>query len=114
MEYKHSTASIVRPESSYSALPKHLLEDDDDHQLVMVTPRQLEIIQLVAEGATDRQIADTLSVSPRTVSNTLHRIYDRLGTSSRARLASLHARGRVKARPNGHAQRPTATRRHAH
>lgn len=87
--------------------------DDYDYRLFMVTPRQLEVIRLVAEGATDREIATILNVSPRTVSNTLHRLYDRLGTSSRARLASLHARGCVKPRPNGNAQRQTATVRHA-
>ncbi len=49
-------------------------------QLVMqphVTPRQLQIIQLVAEGLTYRQIGLALTISKRTVchhlSNALHR-----------------------------------------
>jgi DNA-binding CsgD family transcriptional regulator len=45
--------------------------------------RELEVLQLVARGMTDAEIADRLFVSPRTVSGHLQSIYNKLGISSR-------------------------------
>jgi DNA-binding CsgD family transcriptional regulator len=106
MEVKHGYAQVNRPESNVPVFPAHLRADRPDHPVVLVTPRQLEIIKYVADGATDRHIAVTLSLSTRTVSNTLHRLYDRIGASSRARLASLYAQGQVRTRPTSSARRP--------
>jgi hypothetical protein len=55
-----------------------------------------------------------LSLSPRTVSNTLHRVYDRIGVSSRARLAALYVKGLFAERPNGHARRQTSRTQQRH
>jgi DNA-binding CsgD family transcriptional regulator len=52
-----------------------------------VTRREREIASLVAEGLTNREIAGRLSVSPRTVDGHLERIFQKLGVSSRARVA---------------------------
>ena len=40
-----------------------------------VTPRQAEILQLVASGLSDKQIASRLGVSPRTIQSHLDRLY---------------------------------------
>ena len=64
-----------------------------------LTPRQFDIVTRVAKGFTDQQIADDLGISPRTVSNSLARIYDRIGTSGRVNLAVLHATGKLLLRP---------------
>lgn len=47
--------------------------------LERLTPRQREILQLVAEGFTTRQIAETLSVSVKTVETHRAQLMDRLG-----------------------------------
>jgi len=75
----------------------------------MLSPRQMEIVQFLPKGATDREIAEALSLSTRTVSNTLHRLYDRIGVSSRARLAAMCAQGELRERPNGHPRRQAST-----
>ena len=49
-----------------------------------LTPRQLEVLRLVAEGSTNREIADHLVISQHTVSRHLENIYAKLGVSSRA------------------------------
>lgn len=46
--------------------------------------RELEVLRLVAEGATDAQIARRLGLQPATVSKHLSRIYARLGVPNRA------------------------------
>jgi DNA-binding CsgD family transcriptional regulator len=54
-----------------------------------LTLRQRELAGLVAQGHSNRDIADHLSLSVRTVENHLHRVYAKLGVSSRAELAGL-------------------------
>lgn len=53
-----------------------------------LTRRELEVARLVAAGHTDRQIAETLFLSPRTVGVHLHHILRKLGLRSRAELAA--------------------------
>jgi DNA-binding CsgD family transcriptional regulator len=57
-----------------------------------LTARELEIAGLVAGGATNRQIAEALVISERTVGTHLSRIYAKLGISSRAALAAQRIR----------------------
>jgi LuxR family transcriptional regulator, maltose regulon positive regulatory protein len=50
----------------------------------LLTDRQREVLQLVAEGLSDQQIADRLVLSPHTVHRHVANIYTRLDCSSRA------------------------------
>jgi DNA-binding CsgD family transcriptional regulator len=56
-----------------------------------LTPQQLEIIYLAASGHTNREIANRLFLSPRTVSSHLYRSYPKLGISGRYQLRGLIA-----------------------
>lgn len=49
-----------------------------------LTPREVEIVQLVAGGLTNRQIADRLALSTRTVDAHLRSVYAKLGVKSRS------------------------------
>lgn len=49
-----------------------------------LTRRQAEILALVAEGRTNGQIAEALSISPRTVQKHLENVFGLLGVRSRA------------------------------
>ncbi|HEV7129708.1 MAG TPA: AAA family ATPase [Ktedonobacterales bacterium] len=51
-----------------------------------VSPREREVIRLVAEDLTNAEIAERLIISPRTVTTHLDRIYTRLGINSRTAL----------------------------
>ncbi len=58
-----------------------------------LTEREVEVLRLVAQGLTDKQVAEQLIVSPRTVQSHLYAIYSKLGVSSRTaatRLALEH------------------------
>ena len=54
-----------------------------------LTPRQREILALVAEGATDNEIACRLCLSSGYVSNQMKKIRQRLGACSRAHAVAL-------------------------
>ena len=53
-----------------------------------LTRRELEVAALVARGMTNQQIAQALVISVRTAEGHVQRILDKLGSSSRARIAS--------------------------
>ncbi|MBV8952388.1 MAG: FHA domain-containing protein [Actinobacteria bacterium] len=54
-----------------------------------ITPRERELLALIAGGATDRQIADELYISIRTVRSHLDRIAEKTGIRRRADLTRL-------------------------
>jgi DNA-binding CsgD family transcriptional regulator len=57
--------------------------------LTELTPQQRQIVRLASDGLTDREIADRLFLSPRTVSSHLYRSYPKLGVASRHQLRDL-------------------------
>ncbi|WP_169807974.1 helix-turn-helix transcriptional regulator [Actinomadura hibisca] len=56
---------------------------------IALTAQQQQIARLVAAGATNREIAARLTISPRTVDGHLRNVFTRLGIRSRVELARL-------------------------
>jgi predicted ATPase/DNA-binding CsgD family transcriptional regulator len=54
----------------------------------LLTARERQIAELVARGLSSKEIARTLTISPRTVESHLDRIFARLGFSNRAQVAA--------------------------
>jgi len=59
----------------------------------VLTPRQREVAALVAEGLSNREIADRLVITERSAESHVERIRIRLGFRSRAQVAAWVARG---------------------
>ena len=55
----------------------------------MLSRREQDVVHLLAEGLTNRQIADRLKISPHTVKNYLFKIFDKLDISNRLELVFL-------------------------
>jgi HD-GYP domain-containing protein (c-di-GMP phosphodiesterase class II) len=50
-----------------------------------LTPREVEVLRLLARGLSNKEIARRLVISPKTVGNHVEHIYGKIGASSRAR-----------------------------
>lgn len=61
----------------------------DPAALRELTPQQQRIVRLVARGATNQEVADHLSLSPRTVDHHLRGVFARLGIRSRVELPGV-------------------------
>ncbi|HLM79461.1 MAG TPA: response regulator transcription factor [Terriglobales bacterium] len=66
-----------------------LLRATNHKGIELLSARERQVIQQLAAGMTNREIALTLSLSPHTVKNYLFRIFDKLGVSSRTELLYL-------------------------
>ncbi|MCB1246628.1 MAG: response regulator transcription factor, partial [Acidimicrobiia bacterium] len=61
-----------------------------DRSSANLTPREIEVLRLVATGKTRKEIARELYISPKTAGNHIEHIYAKTGVSNRAQ-ASLYA-----------------------
>jgi DNA-binding NarL/FixJ family response regulator len=66
-----------------------LLQDDQDEGKPKLTPREREVLELVAEGAEDKAVARELGITLATVHSHLDRIRDKTGRRKRAELTRL-------------------------
>jgi DNA-binding CsgD family transcriptional regulator len=60
--------------------------DTTDPLDISLSAREIEIIQLVAEGLTNQEIADRLTISKRTVDNHVSNVFTKTGSKNRVAL----------------------------
>ncbi len=63
---------------------RHASVTTDDPALATLSAREQEVLRLLAEGLTDRAIAEALTISPRTVESHVGSILAKLGVRNRA------------------------------
>ena len=68
------------------ALLKQWLEDGRTEPVDDLTPRELEVLKLIAEANTNRQIADALKLSEKTVESHRGNVLAKLGMRDRVEL----------------------------
>jgi DNA-binding NarL/FixJ family response regulator len=80
------TAEVINAFSEAEAAPRGGKQ--------LVSDREKEIVQLVAQGFRNKEIAVKLFISEQTVKNHLHNIFDKLGVSDRLELTlyAIHHR----------------------
>lgn len=68
-----------------------VLTTRQDGSISLLSPQEREVVRLAATGASNREIAAQLFLSPRTVGHHLYRAFPKLGVGSRTELAALLA-----------------------
>lgn len=63
----------------------------DARRVALLTPRELDIVGLIARGYSDREIAASLAIRPRTAETHVKNIREKLGFRSRGRIAAWAA-----------------------
>lgn len=56
---------------------------------IALTPRETEVLSWLAKGKTNRDIADILGMSPRTVNKHLEHVFEKLGVETRSAAAAI-------------------------
>ena len=88
------------------ALAKPTLANLNSNGGSLLSAREIDVVRCVAEGLTNREIAQRLKLTEHTVKNYLFRIFDKLGVSSRVEVV-LYALGNAAPRNSA----PPANRR---
>lgn len=69
--------------------PAPFERDDSKVAALGITPRELEILALIAEGLSNREIAERVSVSENTVKTHSSRLFDKLGARRRTQAVQM-------------------------
>jgi DNA-binding CsgD family transcriptional regulator len=79
-------APVPRPARGSTPVPEHL-------RALGVTSREMDVLLLVAQGLTNRQIAEELYLSPKTVERHLTSLFTRTPATARGELGALLQQG---------------------
>ena len=63
--------------------------DNNKREDLGITPRELEILELIARGLSNREIAEKIYVSENTVKTHSSRVFDKLGAKRRTQAVQL-------------------------
>jgi len=84
--------SMVDAKAASNTAPTSVDGAQDRVQIAALTPRETEVLSWLAKGKTNRDIADILGMSHRTVNKHLEHIFEKLGVETRAAAAALASR----------------------
>jgi DNA-binding CsgD family transcriptional regulator len=77
------------------AVPRSSPKRHGETNMFGLTEREREVLEQVASGKTNREIAERLFLSPRTVDRHVARIFEKLNVHSRAAASSIFARNQT-------------------
>jgi len=84
-------ASLLDPAVTTRVLER-LRHKDDDDPLAALTDQERKILELIAEGLTNRQIGERMFLAEKTVKNYVSNMFSKLGMSRRTEAAAYAAR----------------------
>jgi len=95
----HTTAAVMRQFAAPGEIGGPSTSGGKNRERSPLSTREREIVQLVAQGYKNKEMAEKMFISEQTVKNHLHNIFDKLGVSDRLELAlyaihkGLHVNG---------------------
>ena len=94
LKLQFSYVGQVAPEEILLRLVEGEIENENLvlKRKLQLTQRESEVLMWIARGKSNRDIAEILSLSPRTVNKHLEQVYAKLGVENRAAAAALAVR----------------------
>jgi len=84
--------SLLDPALTGRVLQRLRSGPSEDTRLASLTPQERRILELITEGLTNRQIADTMILAEKTVKNYISNLLAKLGVERRTQAATFAAR----------------------
>ena len=84
--------SLLDPRTTQRVLERIRRAPEEDERLKGLTPQEKRILSLLAEGRTNRQIADEMFLAEKTVKNYVSNLLSKMGMSRRTEAAVYAAR----------------------
>ena len=84
--------SLLDPTVTKRVLDRLRKPPEEDERLARLTPQERRILELIAEGLTNRQIADTIHLAEKTVKNYVSNLLSKLSMERRTQAAVYAAR----------------------
>lgn len=69
--------------------PLEFVRDQEKLESFGITPRELEVLQLIADGLSNKEIAARVFVSENTIKTHLSRVFDKLGARRRTQAVQI-------------------------
>ena len=69
--------------------PAGFVRDEVKLESLGITPRELEVLELIAQGLSNKEIADRVFVSENTIKTHSSRVFDKLGAKRRTQAVQL-------------------------
>jgi two-component system, NarL family, response regulator DevR len=93
--------STLDPSLTTKLLDRLRRQNDEDEEIARLTEQERRILELLAEGLTNRQIADRMILAEKTVKNYVSNLLAKLGMQRRTEAAVYAARLEERRRPHG-------------
>ena len=88
----HSLAEVLDEALAELTAEKFTAPDSSSGAVDLISPREREVLALVADGCTNKAIAETLFVSPNTVKTHITSLLHKLQANTRVQLAAIATR----------------------
>lgn len=86
---RHTETVVVREIEVQVPAPTTFVRNDAKLESLGITPRELEILGLMAAGLSNREIADRIFVSENTVKTHANRLFDKLNARRRTQAVQI-------------------------
>lgn len=87
--------AVIHPQLTKTFIEEAQLAEQRADSPTQLSKREREILQKVAYGATTKEVAKDLGISPHTVKTHLERIFEKLGANDRAQAVAIAIRGGI-------------------
>jgi DNA-binding NarL/FixJ family response regulator len=81
--------AVIHPDLTKQFVDEMRSLSSGERTTTALSGREIEVLQMIAYGSTNKEVADALSISPQTVKTYLERIFTKLGVSDRTRAVAV-------------------------